>query len=64
MTRQTHRPRLEVQESFETTRLSSKCLIAAYTRVVPVQRRIIRTAERGSAAPRAARPQLRGGEHV
>ena len=64
MTRQTRRPRLDVQDAFETTRLSPKCLIEAYTQVVPVQRKTLRKAERDSAAPRTAQVPLRGGEHV
>jgi len=30
---------LEVQESFETTRLARQCLIEAYTRLVPIRRK-------------------------
>jgi len=32
------RPRLELRESFETTRLSPQCLIKAYTQLVPIRR--------------------------
>jgi hypothetical protein len=74
MTR-TRRPLLDVQVSFEATRLSPKCLIEAYSRVVPVQRKRVdggpglmaaahdTTPRRGTAAPRRCR-QHRGGEHV
>lgn len=33
---------LTVQVSFETTRLSAQCLIEAYDRLVPIQRRRLR----------------------
>jgi hypothetical protein len=78
MTR-TRRPLLDVQVSFEATRLSPKCLIEAYSRVVPVQRKRVdggpgpgpgpmatardTTPRRGTAAPRRCR-RHRGGEHV
>jgi hypothetical protein len=64
MTRQTRRPRLDVQESFETTRLSPKCLIEAYIRVVPVQRTTLRKAERDAVTPQAAPAPRRGGKHA
>jgi hypothetical protein len=74
MTR-TRRPLLDVQESFEVTRLSPKCLIEAYSRVVPIQRKAIdKGLERAVAAahntmpPKGAAPRRhrrnRGGEHV
>ena len=71
MTR-TRRPLLDVQETFETTRLSPKCLIEAYNRVVPVQRKTLdkgagAAAEHDTAPPRGAahdRCRHRGGEPV
>ena len=33
---------LTIEVSFETTRLSAQCLIEAYDRVVPIQRRRLR----------------------
>jgi hypothetical protein len=64
MTRQTRRPRLDVQESFETTRLSPQCLIEAYIQVVPVQRTTLRRTERDGAGPQAVPAPRRGGEHA
>jgi hypothetical protein len=71
MTR-TRRPLLDVQESFEATRLSPTCLIEAYNRVVPVQRKRVdqgpEAAARDTSSPRGAAPRRshrhRGGEHV
>jgi hypothetical protein len=37
-------PRLTVRVSFETTRLSARCLIEAYERLAPERRRTLRTA--------------------
>jgi hypothetical protein len=53
---------LEVQESFETTRLGRRCLIDAYTRLVPIRRKALRKAkpDRPPAAMAASR---RGGDH-
>ena len=36
MARRGDRPRLEVRESFETSRLGPQCLIEAYARLVPI----------------------------
>jgi hypothetical protein len=72
MTR-THRPLLDVQVSFEATRLSPKCLIEAYSRVVPVQRKTLdkrpgRAAVHDTTPPKGAAPRRcrrhRGDEHV
>jgi hypothetical protein len=38
MVRRVDRPRLDVREAFEPTRLSRPCLISAYTRLVPIRR--------------------------
>ena len=65
MTQQTRRPRLDVRVSFETTRFGPKCLIEAYTRVVPLPRTTIGSAARDSAPPSvAARSPSCGGKHV
>ena len=65
MTRQTRRPRLDVRESFEATRLSPKFLIEAYARVVPLPRTTIGKAACDSAPPPvAARSASYGGKHV
>ena len=55
-------PPLEVQESFEITRLARQCLVEAYTRLVPIRRKALeaRYASPPSAAVTTSR---RGGEH-
>ena len=53
---------LEVQESFETTRLARQCLIEAYTRLVPIRRKALE-AGYGSPPPTAVAMGRRGGEH-
>jgi hypothetical protein len=42
MIRRQDRPRLEVREAFEPTRLSPQCLISAYTWLVPIRRTSVR----------------------
>ena len=65
MTRQTRRPLLQVQESFERTRLSPEFLIEAYRRLVPPQTKAIR---RYAEHPRLQTPvhttRSQGGKHV
>jgi hypothetical protein len=58
-------PPLEVQESFETTRLGRQCLIDAYTRLVPIRRKALRKAEpdRPPPPPAAMAAIRRGGDH-
>jgi hypothetical protein len=41
--REEDRPRLTVRVSFETTRLSAQCLVAAYEYLAPSRRRALRT---------------------
>jgi hypothetical protein len=53
---------LEVQESYETTRLARQCLIDAYTRLVPIRRKTLK-AKHGSLPPAAMAASRRGGEH-
>jgi hypothetical protein len=38
MVRRVDRPRLDVREAFEPTRLSRQCLISAYARLAPIRR--------------------------
>jgi hypothetical protein len=65
MTRQRHRPLLQVQESFEITRFSPECLIEAYRRVVPIQAKAIRrTAELRQSQTPVHKTQTQGGKHV
>lgn len=58
------RPRLEVHESFETTRFGPQFLIEAYNRVIPVRRKAIRKTESADPRPAAGMTRRRGGEHV
>jgi hypothetical protein len=53
---------LEVQESFETTRLARQRLIDAYTRLVPIRREALK-ARHGGLPPAAVAASRRGGEH-
>ena len=54
----------EVRESFETTRVGRQCLIDAYARLLPIQRKNPRKGDRESkASPVVAAPKLRG-RHV
>jgi hypothetical protein len=62
MARRRDPPRLEVQESFETTRFARQCLIEAYTRLVPIRRRALE-AGYGGPPPAAVATSRRGGEH-
>ena len=62
MVRHRDPPPLEVQESFETTRLARKCLVEAYTRLVPIRRKALK-AGCGSPPPAAVATSRRGGEH-
>jgi hypothetical protein len=65
MTRQTRRPLLQVQESFEITRFSPECLIEAYRRVVPTQTKAIRrTAEHRRSCTPVHTSRSQGGKHV
>jgi hypothetical protein len=62
MARRRDPPPLEVQESFETTRLARQCLIDAYTRLVPIRREALK-ARHGGPPPAAVAASRRGGEH-
>ena len=62
MARHRDPPPLEVQESFETTRLGRQCLIDAYTRLVPIRRKTPK-AGYGGPPPAAVAASRRGGEH-
>jgi hypothetical protein len=63
MARRTDHPPLEVQESFETTRLGPQCLVDAYTRLVPIRRQTLRRADHASPRPRGIAASRRGGKH-
>jgi hypothetical protein len=62
MARRRDPPPLEVQESFETTRLGRQCLIEAYTRLVPIRCKPLE-ARHGGPPPAAVAAGWRGGEH-
>lgn len=64
MIQRRHRSGLTVTESYERTRLGPQYLIAAYDRVVPVQRKPIQKAKRDRPPLRPAQRQFHGGEHV
>lgn len=58
---------LEVRETFEPTRLSPQCLVAAYSRVVPVPRRTMAKMTVATEPPRSPsvnRLRSSGGEHA
>ena len=55
-------PPLEVQESFEITRLARQCLVEAYTRLVPIRRKALK-ARHVALPPAATAADQRGGEH-
>jgi hypothetical protein len=55
-------PPLEVQESFEITRLARQCLVEAYTRLVPIRRKTVPRAGHHRPKPTATVTR-RGGEH-
>ena len=54
---------LTVQVSFETTRISTQCLIDAYTHLVPIARRRVRQVP-NQDADAVVEPMKRRGEHV
>lgn len=67
MARRTKRAVLEVRVSFEPARIAPQCLVQAYERALPVQRRAIQ-AERRADACRGARAATsrrtgRGSDH-
>ena len=64
MSRRKDRPRLTVRVSFETTRLSPQCLIEAYERLAPTQRRPLRTARSISPVDEVRAMPDRGGNHA
>jgi hypothetical protein len=64
MVRRTPRPLLDVQESFEITRLSPQHLIDAYGHLVPIRRTALPDAEVTCTTPVTAIRSRRGDEHV
>ena len=56
-------PRLDVQVSFETTRLGPQCLIDAYIRLVPIRRISLRRPEPHTPLPVSGSSSQCGGEH-
>ena len=58
-------PKLTVRVSFEATRLSSQCLIAAYECLAPTKRRALRTASSTTLPAEEARAKPgREGKHA
>ncbi len=57
-------PRLDVKESFETTRFGRSCLIEAYGRLVPIRRASARRVEPDDRRPATVATSRCGGEHV
>jgi hypothetical protein len=63
MARRRDRPRrLDLRETFETGRLGPQCLIQAYARLVPIQRKRV-TAKSGNREQADAAVRGGGGEH-
>ena len=63
--RERDRPELTVRVSFETTRLSTQCLIEAYERLAPSQRRALRTASSPTVLAEEAHAKSgQGGKHA
>ena len=63
--REKDRPELTVRLSFETTRLSTQCLIEAYECLAPSRRRVPRTASSPATLAEEARAERgQGGEHA
>jgi transcriptional regulator of nitric oxide reductase len=63
MPRRKDRPRLTVRVSFEATRLSPQCLIEAYERLAPTQRRPVRAARSATPVDEVRTMPDRGGNH-
>jgi hypothetical protein len=63
MARRKDHPRLTVRVSFETTRLSPQCLIEAYERLAPTERRPLRTARSATPVDEVRTMPDRGGNH-
>lgn len=64
MARRKDRPRLEVREAFEPTRLSPQCLISAYARLVPIRRASVSKAKPNQREQADALVRKGGGEHA
>ena len=63
--RERNRPELTVRVSFETTRLSTQCLIEAYECLAPNRRRVPRTAASPAVLAEEARAKPgQGGKHA
>ncbi len=59
MVRSTQQVVVVARISFESTRLSPQCLAEAYTRIVPITRKIVRAGVK-SAPEAAAQPAAKG----
>ena len=63
MARRRDRPRLTVRVAIETTRLSPQCLIEAYKRRAPTQRRPLHTPRSATPVDEVRQMPDRGGNH-
>lgn len=63
MPRRMIRPRLEVRDRFETTRLGPQCLRDAYARLVPLRCEVTGKNRREMADRTASPIRRRGGKH-
>lgn len=64
MVRREDRPRLEVREAFEPTRLSPQCLISAHARLVPIRRASVSKAKPKQQEQADALVRTGGGRHA
>ena len=64
MIRHTDRPRLEVREAFEPTRLSPQCLVNAYACLVPIRRANVRKTEDNHQDQTDVPVRKGGGKHA
>jgi hypothetical protein len=67
MARRSKQAALEVRASFEPARIAAQCLIEAYERALPVQRRPTRSGFRqgpGQEEAAAKPPRAQGSEHA
>jgi len=64
MVQRQDRPRLEVREAFEPTRLSPHCLISAYAHLVPIRRASVSKAKPNQQEQADALVRKGGGKHA
>ncbi len=64
MIRCADRPRLEVREAFEPTRLSPQCLVSAYACLVPIRRASVRKTKDNHQEQTDVPVRKGGGKHA